>query len=242
MRIAIYSDVHGNLEALEAVLKDIKREEVDKRFFLGDVVGYGPNPNECIELVKKNADVILAGNHDWAAVGLTDSAYFNPYAKESLFWTMENITDANKEYLRTLKPASTVDNIQLCHSTPVEPQEWRYILTMQDAMDNYDGLEKPVCFIGHSHQPVIIEFADGSNIVPIRDIYKTLEPNRKYIVNVGSVGQSRDSNPESCYVVYDTKTNNIEYRRVEYDVAKVQKKMEKHKLPHYLIERLGVGR
>ncbi len=242
MRIAIYSDVHGNLEAFEGVLKDIKREDVDKKVFLGDIVGYGPNPNECIELLRENADVILAGNHDWAAVGLTDSEYFNPYAKASLFWTMEALTDVNKAFLKELSPTKMEDAIQFAHSTPLEPQEWRYILTMQDATDNYDSLEKDLCFVGHSHQPVIIEYADAANIVPIRDIYKTLEKNRKYIVNVGSVGQSRDSNPDSCYVVYDSKTQNIEFRRVEYDVARVQKKMEKHKLPQYLIERLGLGR
>lgn len=242
MRIAIYSDIHGNLDAFEAVLKDIDREDVDKKVFLGDVVGYGPEPNECIELLGENADVMLAGNHDWAAVEYTDHSYFNPYAKESLFWTMRQLSDKNKEWIKILKPSGTLDNIQLAHATPLQPDEWRYILTMQDAMDNYQAIEKPVCFIGHSHQPVIIEYVDEVNILPIRDIYKTLEPNRKYVINVGSVGQSRDSNPDACYVVYDTKTQNIEFRRVEYNVARVQKKMEKNGLPKYLIERLGVGR
>ena len=242
MRIAIYSDIHSNMEAFEAVLKDIKRENVDKKVFLGDIVGYGPEPNECIELLKKNADLILAGNHDWAAVGLTDHSYFNPYAKESLFWTIDALTEPNKEWLRSLKPSAQMDGMLFAHSTPHEPEAWHYVLTMQDAMDNYRSLTADLCFVGHSHQPIIIEYIDEVNIMPIRDIYKTLDKNRKYIVNVGSVGQSRDSNPESCYVVYDSKERNIEYRRVEYDVARVQKKMEKNNLPRYLIDRLALGR
>jgi predicted phosphodiesterase len=242
MKIAIYSDVHSNLEALEAVFKDMKREEPDKKFFLGDAVGYGPNPNECVEFIRENSDVVLAGNHDWAAVGMTDHSYFNPYAKDSILWTMDVLTEANKAYLKTLLPYGISDNVQLAHSSPLSPEEWSYVHSLQDAMDNYPALKKDVCFIGHSHLPVIMEYADAANILPIHDIYKTLEKHRKYVINVGSVGQPRDSNREACYLVYDDKIRNIEYRRVEYDVARVQKKMTKLKLPEHLIRRLAEGR
>jgi predicted phosphodiesterase len=242
MRVAIYSDIHGNLEALSSVLKDMKREEVDKKYCLGDIVGYGPNPNECIETVKENAEIILAGNHDWAAVGLTDKTYFNPYALESLNWTINQLTDGNKEFLKTLLPNAIAGDLELAHSTPLEPSQWRYILSMQDARDNYLSMETKLCFIGHSHIPSIIEFADESNIIPIFDIYKVLEKNRKYLINVGSVGQPRDSNREACYIVYDDKERNVEYRRVEYDIERVQKKMKKHNLPEYFIRRLSEGR
>jgi predicted phosphodiesterase len=242
MKIAVYSDVHGNLEALTSVLKDMKREEPDKTYFLGDLVGYGPNPNECVDLIRENSDVVLAGNHDWAAVGLADSSAFNPHALESLTWTIEVLTDANKTFLKTLVPHAMADNVQLAHSTPLNPEEWRYLLSLQDAMDNYEALKKNICFVGHSHQPMIMEYADASNLIPIRDLYKTLEPNRKYLINVGSVGQPRDSNRDACYLVYDEKEHNVEYRRVEYDVARTQKKMTKLKLPEYLIRRLGEGR
>jgi predicted phosphodiesterase len=242
MRIALYSDVHGNLEALNAVLKDMNREEVDKKYCLGDLVGYGPNPNECIETVRENAEIILAGNHDWAAVGLTAKTYFNPYALESLEWTIKQLTDENREFLKTLVPNAIAGDLELAHATPLEPTQWRYILSLQDAMDNYLSMETKLCFIGHSHIPSIMEFADENNIIPIYDIYKVLEKNRKYLINVGSVGQPRDSNREACYLVYDDKERNVEYRRVEYEIAKVQKKMKKHKFPEYIIKRLSEGR
>lgn len=242
MKIAIYSDIHSNLEAFQVVIKDMERQKVEKKYFLGDIVGYGPNPNECIDLLKENSDVILAGNHDWATVGLTDTSYFNPYAQESMNWTIETLTDENKEFLKTQKPQAIVDGLQLSHSTPCRAEEWSYIMTIQDASDNYQCLEKDICFIGHSHQPIIIEIVDKDNILPIRDIYKTLEPKRKYIINVGSVGQPRDSNPDACYLTLDTETSVIEYRRLEYDIKRVQKKMTKHGLPKYLIDRLSMGR
>lgn len=242
MKIAIFSDIHSNLEAFKAVLNDIDRQNVDQKLFLGDIVGYGPNPNECIELLQENSDVALGGNHDWAAVGLTDDSYFNQYARESMQWTIETLTDENKEYLKTLKPDQVLDSIQIVHSTPLEPPEWHYIMSIQDAQENYPMLEKDLCFIGHSHQPVIIECMDGTNIQPIRDMYKTLEKNRKYIINVGSVGQPRDSNPDACYLIYEMDTGDIQFRRVDYDIKRVQKKMARKKLPQYLIDRIAIGR
>ncbi len=242
MKLAVYSDVHGNMEALAAVLDDMKREEPDAKIFLGDLVGYGPNPNECVDLVRGNADVVLAGNHDWAAVGLTDPSFFNPVAYESLTWTTENLTEENKAYLKTLSPSGSYGDVQLAHSTPLKPEEWRYIVSLHEAMENYPALSRNVCFIGHSHQPIILEYADEANIIPIHDMYMTLDANRKYIINVGSVGQPRDSNRDACYLVYDDKRRNAGYRRVEYDIAKTQKKMARAKLPEYLIKRLGEGR
>ena len=150
--------------------------------------------------------------------------------------------DENKEYLKTLKPDQVLDNMHIVHSTPLEPPEWHYIMSIQDAQENYPMLEKDVCFIGHSHQPVIIEYMDGTNILPIRDMYKTLDKNRKYIINVGSVGQPRDSNPDACYLIYEMDTGDIQYRRVGYDIKRVQKKMTRKKLPQYLIDRLSIGR
>lgn len=242
MKIAVYSDIHSNLGAFEAMLKDLDRQKLDMKLFLGDIVGYGPYPNECIELLKENSDVALGGNHDWAAVGLTDTSYFNPYAKNSLNWTIETLTDENKKYLKSLKPVVVLDDLHIAHSSPMEPKEWHYILSLRDAQDNYPYIERNICFIGHSHQPIIIEYVDGTNVIPIRDMYKTLNKNRKYMINVGSVGQPRDSNPDACYLILDTKTGDIEYRRVEYDVKKCQSTMAQLKLPQYLIDRIAIGR
>jgi len=242
MIYAIFSDIHANMEAFEAVLNDIKRQKVDSKVFLGDIVGYGPNPNECIELLRENCDVIIAGNHDAAVTGDTNTTFFNSYARESVIWTVKTITKENLAFLKTLKSSNILEDFQVAHSTPFEPDSWSYLTSLQDAHENYQTLERDVCFIGHSHQPLIIEFVDEVNVLPIKDMYKTLNKNRKYIINAGSVGQPRDMNPEACYMTYDTKTDTIEYRRVEYNIGKVQKKMKKYELPAYLIDRLSIGR
>ena len=242
MIYAIFSDIHANMEAFEAVLNDIKRQKVDSNVFLGDIVGYGPNPNECIELLRENCDVIISGNHDAAVTGDTNTTFFNSYARESVIWTVKTITKENLAFLKTLKSSDILEDFQVAHSTPFEPDSWSYLTSLQDAHENYQTLERDVCFIGHSHQPLIIEFVDEVNVLPIKDMYKTLNKNRKYIINAGSVGQPRDMNPEACYMTYDTKTGTIEYRRVEYNIEKVQKKMKKHELPAYLIDRLSIGR
>jgi len=242
MKYAIFSDIHSNLDAFNAVLEDIEKQNVDKKLFLGDIVGYGPYPNESIELLKENTDVMLAGNHDWAAIGKVDTSYFNPYAVASMEWTEKKLTDDNKEFLKSLYPSAEVDNIQLSHATPAEPEEWRYIMSMQDALDNYSAITKNVCFIGHSHQPVIIEFTNETTLAPIRDTSKVLTKERKYIVNVGSVGQPRDSNADACYVLFDSDSGFVEYKRIPYDIPAVQKRMEEIGLPEYLINRLALGK
>lgn len=242
MIYTILSDVHANLEAFEAVLEDMKRQKIDRKIFLGDVVGYGPNPNECIELLRENCDVIICGNHDSAVTGKTDTAFFNSYARESAIWTAKVLTKENMDFLKTLKSSTILDDFQIAHSTPFKPDSWSYLTSLQDAHENYQTLERHVCFIGHTHQPLIIEFVDEVNVLPIKDMYKTLNKNRKYIINAGSVGQPRDMNPEACYMTFDTKTDTIEYRRVEYNIERVQKKMHKHELPRYLIDRLSIGR
>jgi predicted phosphodiesterase len=242
MMYAIFSDIHANMEAFEAVIQDMKRQKVDKNVFLGDIVGYGPNPNECIELLRENCDVIIRGNHDSAVIGNTNTAFFNSYARESVIWTAKVLSKENVAFLKNLKSWSVLEDFQIAHSTPFKPDSWNYLTSLQDAHENYQTLERQVCFIGHSHQPLIIEFVDEVNVLPIKDLYKTLNKNRKYIINAGSVGQPRDMNPEACYLTFDTKTDTIEYRRVEYNIEKVQKKMKKHELPPYLIDRLSIGR
>lgn len=242
MLYAIFSDVHANLEAFEAVLQDLKRQKVDKKIFLGDIVGYGPNPNECIELLRENYDEMISGNHDSAVTGNTDTTFFNSYARESVIWTAKVLSKENLAFLKSVKSWKVLDDFQIAHSTPFKPDSWNYLTSLQDAHENYQTLERDVCFIGHSHQPLIIEFVDEVNVLPIKDMYKTLDKNRKYIINAGSVGQPRDMNPEACYMTFDSKTATIEYRRVEYNIGKVQKKMKKHELPRYLIDRLSIGR
>ncbi|HEB71234.1 MAG TPA: metallophosphoesterase [Nitrospirae bacterium] len=242
MRYALISDIHANLEAFEAVLKDIKSVGVDNTLFLGDIVGYGPNPNECMDLLLKEADLSLGGNHDWAAVGMTPSEYFNPYAKSAMDWTVEVLRDDLKDFLLRTRAQDTFDGIQVAHSSPLNPEQWQYIMTQKDAVANYPHIQGDICFIGHSHQPIVIECAGPDNIKALRVDAITLSPGMKYLVNIGSVGQPRDSNNHSCWVVYDSDLGSVEFRRVGYDISVTQKKMSDAGLAIYLIDRLSEGR
>ena len=240
MRYAVISDVHSNLEALEAVLKDIKKRKIENVFFLGDAVGYGPNPNECVEMLKDHCKVLLAGNHDWASLGITDIEYFNEYAKEAILWTMKMLNEKNRKTLSTF-PISKVmkkENILFVHSTPKEPEQWHYLLTLWDAEINFHYFDQWICMLGHSHQPFVIEkFPSGEMITHRREA--RLGKGERYIINTGSVGQPRDRDPRACYVVLEGER--VEFIRVPYPIEKTQKKMSEAGLPLLLIQRLSEG-
>ncbi len=241
MRYVVLSDVHANLEALEAVLKDLEKQEIKEILFLGDAVGYGPNPNECLELLKRKCRILLAGNHDWAAIGLTNIMYFNEYARHAIKWTMEIITEENKEVLKSLpvKEVSKDEDFILVHSTPKEPEDWYYLLTLWDAEINFHYFDTKFCFLGHSHQPFIIERVLSGELLTYKDSTR-IKKSSRYIINVGSVGQPRDGDPRACYAIIDDEK--IEIIRVPYDIMSVQNKMRKEHLPYALIERLSIGR
>ncbi len=241
MRYALLSDVHGNIEALEAVLEDIDRQGITDIVFLGDAVGYGPNPNECIELLVKRSKILLAGNHDWGAIGLTDITYFNVYARHALQWTAGIISEENKKTLTSLpvKKELKEEDMLLVHSTPKEPEEWHYLLTLWDAEINFYYFNNAVCSLGHSHSPFIIEKVPSGELVTFKDWSKIREGSR-YIINAGSVGQPRDGDPRACYVIMDE--GGIHIMRVAYNIGGVQGKMRKEHLPDMLIERLSMGR
>ncbi len=242
MKTAFFSDVHANLEALLAVMKDAETEGVKKYYFLGDAVGYGPNPNECLEIICNNASICLMGNHDYAALGLLDTSCFNDYAKQAIDFTERVLTEDNKRRLANFELEYIYDDFHLVHSTPKIPNHWDYILTMEDAEANFPYTKKNICLIGHSHFPVIIEKANGSEAKLLGGNEVKIDKTKKYIINIGSVGQPRDNNPDSCYLIYDTKSKTARLKRVGYDIKLTQKKMEEAGLPKYLIERLGKGR
>jgi len=248
MRIAIISDVHSNLEALQSTLEAIRREKIDGLWFLGDSVGYGPDPNECIDVLKGNTQIFLAGNHDWAVTGLTDIEYFNPYARVSIEWTRGVISVANRTFLKNLplfmilKPEEHPDlrmSICLVHSSPREPAEWHYILNTEDIYINFRYFKERICFVGHSHYPFIAEM-DVNNTISIYKDSVSFKDGCRYIINVGSVGQPRDGNPYASYAILNK--NRLDIKRVSYDILSTQAKMRKAGLPDYLIERLAVGR
>lgn len=255
MLFAIISDVHANLDALHAVLDEIKKHKPDAVWFLGDVVGYGPEPDECVEVLKKEAQIILAGNHDRAVAGLTDIEYFNPYAKSAIEWTIENMKDENKVFLKSLpvirylkdediypvrkKPPLDFSNgVYLVHSSPKEPEQWHYILNTWDAYINFHFFSERVCFVGHSHHPFIAELTAEDKVFFYKD-YAEIKEGCRYIVNAGSVGQPRDGNPLAAYALLGR--NSIEIKRVSYDIVSTQNKMRDAGLPSYLINRLSRG-
>ena len=240
MHYAVISDVHSNLEALDAVLEDIRKRKIEKVFFLGDAVGYGPNPNECVEILKDNCEVLLAGNHDWASLGITDIEYFNEYAKEAILWTMKVLHERNRKTLSTFPITKLMkkENILFVHSTPKEPEQWHYLLTLWDAEINFHYFDQRICILGHSHQPFVIEkFPSGEMITHRREA--RLGKGERYIINAGSVGQPRDRDPRACYVVLEGER--VEFIRVPYPVEKTQKKMSEAGLPSLLIQRLSEG-
>ena len=236
MTIGIISDIHGNLEALNRVLEYMKENDITDIYCLGDVVGYGPNPNECIELVKENCKTVLMGNHDYAAIGLANIEYFNEYAKISTYWTQDILYDENLEYLKSLPFTFTKEKFHLVHASPKNPSNWDYVLSVNDAKQQIKEFESNVCFIGHSHVPVI--FSDS-------DYYRKknflFAEDQKYLVNVGSTGQPRDGDPRTCFVIYDDEQNSIEYVRLDYDIQKSYNKIINAGLPVFLAERLLKG-
>jgi len=243
MRILIFSDVHANLTALDAVLKDAG--VVDKIWCLGDMVGYGPDPNECIQRVQSLPNFLcLLGNHDVAALGQIDTATFNTEARQAIHWTQDALSPENLDYLAKLPTTLEVDDqITLTHGSPRNPI-WEYVINERIATQNFAFFETHYCFVGHSHLPAIYHLRDGHAfahlIAPIFDQPITLTPHA--IINPGSVGQPRDRNPDACYLILDLEYAIIEYRRAAYDIAAVQQRMAAVGLPERHIERLKSGR
>jgi diadenosine tetraphosphatase ApaH/serine/threonine PP2A family protein phosphatase len=237
----VVSDVHGNLEALLAVKSKVEDIAPDKVIFLGDAVGYGAAPNECIEVLQGMTEVMIAGNHDFGAVDMTDTRLFNPIAREAIDWTAGALTPENRAFLKE-RPLTHTEGaeIRAVHATPFEPESWHYILSPNHALVEFEHFEEALCFIGHSHQPVIFELKDAETIVSRTDAMK-IEPGRRYIVNVGSVGQPRDHDPRACLCVCDMRAGELRIERVEYDIEAAKKRILDAGLPPVLANRLSWG-
>ncbi len=241
MRWAILSDVHGNLEAFQAVIEDLRAERAEKVAFLGDVVGYGADPNECLSLLRDLTDCVVAGNHDYGAVGLTDIDIFNPMARSAILWTREALSEENQAYLRRLLLLRKDGNLTFVHATPNQPEEWYYLFTFPEAEEAFLSLNGDLAFVGHSHRPLILTKA-GSGEVEVANFEDTiLKPGVRYIINVGSVGQPRDGYPEAAYGLYEDDNKRFRLKRVSYDVETAQRKIIKTGLPLFLAQRLSRG-
>lgn len=245
MRYLILSDIHANLTAFEAVLKDAGKLGTDYEFVwcLGDVVGYGPDPNDCVDLLKSMPHLCLAGNHDWAALGRLDIRSFNADARRAVLWTRENLSDENLAYLDALPTTFVLGNFTLVHGSPRGPI-WEYVLDALVAALNFPHYQTPYCLAGHTHTPVIFKQIDdkgGCDIVPPVYGEQTQLDGSHQIINPGSVGQPRDSDPRAAYALLDIENLVWEFRRVTYDIKAVQDRMRKVSMPDRLITRLEHG-
>jgi len=241
MRWAILSDVHGNLEAFQAVIEDLRAERAEKVAFLGDVVGYGADPNECIALLGDLTDWVIAGNHDYGAVGLTNIDIFNPMARSAILWTREELSEENQAYLRRLLLSRKDGSATFVHATPNQPEEWYYLFSFPEAEEAFLSLSGDLAFVGHSHRPLILTKAGSGGVEVMNPEETILKPGVRYIINVGSVGQPRDGHPEAAYGLYDDDANKFHLKRLPYDVETAQKKIIRTGLPPFLAQRLSRG-
>lgn len=243
MRCAVISDIHANLAALEAVLKDIG-DQVERIWCLGDVVGYGPDPNECVEIVRQRDMVCVVGNHDWACLGKVDLAEFNPDARRACRWTIEQLTPESQEFLDSLPTSLSVGEFTLVHGSPRLPV-WEYITQPELARENFAAFDTQICLVGHTHVPLAfylpVEDAPACerrwlNGLEILDISEG-----RWILNPGGLGQPRDGDPRAPYFMVDTEEMKLQIRRVPYAVERTQRRMEKAGLPGSLALRLAFG-
>jgi predicted phosphodiesterase len=243
MRYAVISDIHGNVEALNAVLADISEQSIDKIICLGDIVGYYPDPEKCIELVKKHVDFCLAGNHDYAAIGRIDTQNFTYHAFAAMEWTKQNISENASEFLESLALTIDLDDMYFTHSSPSNPLDWVYVFPdSEDAVfEAFSSLVHKLNFIGHTHWPSIL-IQDDDRIILHSDHRIKIIEGQTYLINVGSVGQPRDFDSRSCYSIFDSEKMVLSLMRVAYDYKVTQKKIRDSHLPIFLAERLEKGR
>ena len=241
MRFAIFSDIHANLEALEAVLADATGQGCTEFVCLGDVVGYNANPHDCVEIVRRMDCPIVKGNHDEQASLLESSRNFNELAERAIDWTRANLSDEDKQWLRDLRFSRPVRDFTIVHSTLDTPEQWGYVFNNLDAAASFTYQHTPLCFYGHTHVPIaFVRDDDGVKRVKVEQLQ--IESGKKYFVNVGSVGQPRDGDWRAAYCIYDTEKNVVEQRRIKYDLETAKKKIIDADLPRLLAERLGIGR
>lgn len=244
MRYAVLSDVHGNLEALEAVLADVRRRRPDAHLCLGDIVGYGPDPNECVARIRALGGPVIAGNHDLAAAGMLDPDAFSPLARAAIEWTRGVLTEETRAWLAALPDRLGDPAFLAVHGSPRDPIE-EYIIDLPTSLAIFSEHAFSLCLVGHSHIPgAFILAADGTVSARALPVGKSLRLTRasRYIVNVGSVGQPRDGDPRASYLVLDTTARTVALQRLEYPVAVTQEKMAARGLPVPLAQRLALGR
>ncbi|HQG44183.1 MAG TPA: metallophosphoesterase family protein [bacterium] len=241
MRWGIISDVHGNLQALEQVLRAVDAESCDELFFLGDAVGYGPQPDECVAVLGDRVVLAILGNHDDAVLERTNPFSFNEYALRAALWTRRTITSETRAAIAGYTLIGRREGDLFVHASPANPRAWEYLLSIREAERQFAAFTEPFCFIGHSHMPGGFILTPEGRITAFRPKRLLLDDQFRYIINVGSVGQPRDGDPRACFVLYDREKGLIEFKRVEYPVERTQALMAESHLPDFLIQRLQKG-
>jgi predicted phosphodiesterase len=243
MRVAVISDVHANLYALQAVLEEIDGEPPDAIWCLGDTVGYGPRPNECCELVRERAELALIGNHDLVALGGGEVALaeFNPEAAEASLWTAAQLSEESRSFLQGLSPTAEIDGAQLFHGSPRDPV-WEYVLSEVVALESLALTHAQLVLVGHTHVATALALIDDrlrGGAAP--DGLEAPFDEHRWLLNPGSVGQPRDGNPDAAYLELDLDRKRTRFRRVAYPVARTQEEIKERGLPDSLAERLAHG-
>lgn len=243
MRTGILGDIHSNLSALEAVLRRFEVDGVERILSVGDIVGYGARPRECIERVRAAGAIVVKGNHDAACVGELDMRYFNAHAREALRWTQTVLDESDMRWLASLPLVADLEDCCVGHGTYHHPELFDYIQSPSDADPSLEVMKVPVCFVGHTHVPVtLLRLEDDPNHTAY-----TLDPEidladvRRALINVGSVGQPRDEDPRAAYGLYDSDERRAWIRRVSYDIADEAKRIRAAGLPEVLAKRLFLG-
>lgn len=243
MQYCVFGDVHGNLEALEAVLADAEKQGAERYLCVGDIVGYGADPGPCLERVRAVTTQVVAGNHDCAVVERADIEYFNHFAKEAILWTRAQLSPGQQAFLAGLPLTLQLDGLTVVHATVHEPQQFGYIESALVARLSFEALQTRLGFVGHSHVPVAFFYQESADEIWFtQDADIPLGEFSKSIINIGSVGQPRDDNPLAAYALYDTEQNAVAIRRVPYDIETAKRKILEAGLPEILAARLDLGR
>ncbi len=251
MRYAILSDLHSNFEALSAVLDHLAAERIDRYLCLGDLVGYGGDPEACLARLGACDAVSVCGNHDWACTGKLDVQWFNDAARRAILWTRDQLGFGSLNALRRLPLVATEGPMTLVHGTLTNPERFEYLVDLAQAVDTVQACQTPYCLVGHTHLPFVFEYdqkrarmsrllmrPEELHDIRLADDHEGI----RYVVNPGSVGQPRDGDPRASCAVLDTEAGTVSFHRIAYDVAEAQRKIREAGLPDFLAERLALGR
>ena len=240
MRIALFSDIHANLEALDAVLADSAAQSCDSHICLGDIVGYNADPVACVEKIQSLVCPVVKGNHDQDSSNDSSLDMMNSNAATAIRWTREQLSPEQRTWLARLRLVRQIQDFTVVHSTLDQPTSWNYVTNKFDAMASFSYQVTPVCFYGHTHVPRIFVSDNRVHEVPGESV--VIEAGSKYFLNTGAVGQPRDGDWRASYCIYDTDRKTVHFRRVEYDIQTTQAKIIAAGLPEFLAERLAQGR